>query len=108
MKLPEELIIGIEKWGIQELWSMTKVIEDEISDRNYEKIKNGTKIKFNINKYLKDLYTPKHKSGYVIMDGKEITLENLWDEIEEREKIMRQQLIKNMERTRTIQPIQNV
>lgn len=72
--------------------------------KNYDAIRYGIKLKFDIYYVIRDKQTFKEKSRTIIVDCKEFKLEEYHTEIEEREAKMKNIIIKNIEKIENIIP----
>lgn len=82
----------------EDAWAYFK-ISIESSSKEYQQVRFGIKIKFDIYDYQKGRIETKPKQGLALLHGKRYNLEEIETELEEREKIMKNWLIDNEEKT---------
>jgi len=100
MKLPDEVINVAINGSTEERWNLFKCLEvdEEIEKSELDKVKNGVKIMFDIRMLFSEtsLIIVKDKENKVIISGKKyIRFPDYRDEIDERDKIMTECIIRN-------------
>lgn len=105
MKLedPNEIL----EWDTEKLWNAVQQIKAELekTPRGYEKAKNGIRINFPIQYIIKQWYEeyPSTRRAKIIGYGK-VNIQELEDEIEERNTIMRQIIIEHTDDEEATKP----
>ena len=84
----------IRKMSLEETWQMFKS-EVDIHSKIYEKIRFGVEVKFDINDYFANWFNVKPKTGTFFIRGEARKSENVFTELEIREKAMKQWLLEN-------------
>lgn len=98
MKFNEEMIQEIIKGDTKTIYDNFRQLEGEYDEyeEDLRKIKYGLDLLFDIRYYLMDLFIIREKSNSIILSKRIILkLPEFWDEIEKREKIMREKLYEN-------------
>lgn len=100
---PNEIL----EWDTEKLWNAVQQIKEEIEKqpRGYEQAKNGIKIKFPIQYIINQWYDmyPSTKNARILGYGK-TNIQNLLDEIEERNSIMRKIIIEHTDNEEATKP----
>jgi len=84
----------IRTLGFEEAWQLFKT-EAEIGSEEYELARKGIEIKFDINDYFHGNITIKGKTGKAFVRGKLYKSEDIYTEIEKRERLIKEWLLEN-------------
>jgi hypothetical protein len=88
MKIDDELRVEILKIDtVAQAVRLLRAYAEEEPElkKTIQEVTYGINQRFHYNKYETNMYTIKEKSGYITFkDGTTMTLEQLWDEIDER------------------------
>lgn len=87
--------IDISTLGLEEAYNAFKVEVDTMS-KDYKQARFGKNIRFDINIYLRGHIIIKHKIGKAYILGKVYDIEDIYTELEERERIIKDWLHENM------------
>lgn len=83
----------IRTMNLEETWNMFKTMI-EMNTKDYVTARFGKRIRFDINDYIKGKITEKRKVGKTIIKGKVYSSEEFETELEERERTMKNYIIK--------------
>lgn len=102
MKIPEEVLNLVATGNTKTVYKNFRIFKDMITKEEYESVKYGINIKFDLNDYIFENFTIKKKQRIVIIAGQICQLEAFWEELEEREDIMRKIIYENTESSGTL------
>lgn len=93
--------IEIIKLNMQEAYKLLNIItiENPNIKTQYEKIRNGIKLKFDIYNIFTENYTIKTKDNKIIMNKQNYKLNEFYTEIEKREALIKKIIIKSIKDT---------
>lgn len=91
----ETIIQEIIHADLQTLYNLLEPIKDETKELQaaYKILKNGRTIKYHVEWNLKGHIDIRERQGIVLLQGKEIPLEEWWDEEEDRRSEARKALL---------------
>ena len=108
MKIPQDIVDQIIGGNLEEVYNIFITLEGEYPnyEKDYEKVRFGTNIKFDIYHLLKKTMNIdiREKEGKVIIGARTYGIEEMWTEEEERRRIMVEAIIKNTLAEETITP----
>ena len=103
MKLKEGFVQEVLNGSINSIYKNFRLLrldvdpeDKEYIDIVYKDVKYGIRLKFDILYVLEDMYTIKEKGGFVVLKGNAYKLEEFWEEMENREDLMRKALYEFM------------